>query len=516
MRNSLTHPLYIDSFPLANGDVGLTLCPGKQEKSIFGWRWERDLDLDVQMIANWGAKAVVTLIEPAEIKRLGVTNLPEVIKSKRMMWFHLPIPDCGVPDTATLEAWRAHSPQLHALLESGAKILIHCRAGLGRAGTIAALLLTERGETPDQALGIVRAARKGAIESKMQADWLAAQALPNDGAARQVHASLLAGAMGDSLGSNIEFLSLFSIRRRFPDGINDIPVHNRLRGAITDDTQMTLFTAEGLVRAAASGTRTQRPHPKIFVHQALLRWFVTQGYETKIGEKSDGLMTDARLAASRAPGNTCLSSLMRAQHFGKAAKNNSKGCGAIMRVAPVAFWAERAQVRELAIETSALTHGHPTGQLAAAAWAEMLADVAHGANLETSARKLARSYGAHRDGQETVAAINAALAAKRDGRAETVETLGSGWTGEEALAIALHCCLTADNLEQGLLMAVTHGGDSDSTGAIAGNMLGLLYPDQVRAHRWAHQVECVDLITRLSRDLCTPFDPQKAKGHWSA
>ena len=113
-----------------------------------------------------------------------------------------------------------------------------------------------------------------------------------------------------------------------------------------------------------------------------------------------------------------------------------------------------------------------------------------------------RAYGGLENGEETARAIRAALDAPRDGRAETVEGLGGGWVAEEALAIALYACLAAPDFEQGLQIAVTHSGDSDSTGAIAGNMLGLLYSEQALSHRWASQVECGDLITRLSRDLC--------------
>jgi len=104
-------------------------------------------------------------------------------------------------------------------------------------------------------------------------------------------------------------------------------------------------------------------------------------------------------------------------------------------------------------------------------------------------------------GEETALAIRKALDAPRDGVAETVETLGGGWVAEEALSIALYSALATDNFEDGLRCAVTHSGDSDSTGAIAGNLLGLLYPQHVHSHRWAQQIECADLIARLSLDL---------------
>jgi ADP-ribosylglycohydrolase len=229
-----------------------------------------------------------------------------------------------------------------------------------------------------------------------------------------------------------------------------------------------------------------------------------------------GLMLDPRLSKRRAPGLTCLDALGRAKKFGEFAHNDSKGCGTIMRVAPVAFMHRREDVRAEAIATSALTHGHVTGQLAAAAWAEMLADVWRGEELERAAQRLVTKYARLEGGSETSMAIIRALEAPRDGAAETVETLGGGWIAEEALAIALYCSLSASNFEEGLRMAVTHSGDSDSTGSIAGNMLGLLYPNDIFIHRWAAAIECSDLISRLSRDLTAAksWNENEIEHHW--
>jgi ADP-ribosyl-[dinitrogen reductase] hydrolase len=169
-------------------------------------------------------------------------------------------------------------------------------------------------------------------------------------------------------------------------------------------------------------------------------------------------------------------------------------------VAPVALMLPRDQVRSVAIETSALTHGHPTGQLAAAAWAEMLADVATGAKLDDSASAMATEYERLENGDETARAIRKALDAPRDGSPETVESLGGGWTAEEALSIALYACLAAKAFDDALQIAVLHSGDSDSTGAIAGNMMGLIDPLAALKHQWAPVIEGADIITRLVRD----------------
>ncbi|GIX14658.1 MAG: putative ADP-ribosylglycohydrolase [Paracoccaceae bacterium] len=394
-------------------------------------------------------------------------------------------------------AWVETGPRVHDCLARGGRVLVHCRGGLGRAGTVAAQILMEQGMAARQAIARIRQARKGAIETPAQEKYLADMAARDHGlVARRIEASLLAGAMGDALGAEIEFWKLAEIRRAYPTGFDGLPPHAGMTGAITDDTQMTLFTAEGLINAHVRYYFKGICHPPSVVHHALLRWYVTQGGKPRREVDDRGLVADPRLHHQRAPGNTCLSALGAAEHFGDMARNDSKGCGTIMRVAPVAFSGVN-DVAALAMETSALTHGHVTGQEAAAAWALILRDVFEGkGSPEQAARALLGHFGA-----ETDAALRAALAAPRDGRAETVEGLGGGWVAEEALAIALYACLCAADLEHGLSIAVTHSGDSDSTGAIAGNLLGLMFPDQVFAHRWADEVECRDLIGRLAGDL---------------
>ena len=501
LRNSTTHPLRIDSLPISNGLLGLTLCPGKKGDSVFGGAWDRDLDVDLDVIKAWGAKAVLSLIEDHEFGLLSVSGLGDAAKLRGIDWYHFPIRDLDAPTPEAMQMWRNLSPHLHQTLENGDRLLIHCRGGLGRAGTVAALLLVERGHSASESMKIVRAARPGAIETPVQERLVAAHGRHDGLRPIQLHASLLGGAIGDSLGAEIEFLSLAEICRRYPGGIKDLPPHMGLRGAITDDTQMTLFTAEGIIRALIRSELKGICHPPSVIHHALLRWYKTQGGKPIVQTDDVGLIEDPRLRVCRAPGNTCLSSLGASAHFGDVARNNSKGCGTIMRVAPIALMFPRDQVREMAIETSALTHGHVTGQLAAAAWAEMLADVAAGARLEESATRTAEIYARLHGGDETVQAIQAALAAPRDGAGETVESLGGGWTAGEALSIALYACLTGNSFEEALAIAVTHGGDSDSTGAIAGNMLGLLDPAAVLRHRWAEIVEGSDLVTRLVRDF---------------
>ena len=160
-----------------------------------------------------------------------------------MHWYHFPIRDVDAPTPEAVQKLRHLSSLLHQILENGGGVLIHCRDGLGRAGMGVALLLVERRHSASEAMKIVRAARPGAIETPVQEHLVATHGRHERLRPIQIHASLPGGAIGDSLGADIEFLSLAETRCRYPGDIKDLPSHMGLRGAITDDTQMTLFTA---------------------------------------------------------------------------------------------------------------------------------------------------------------------------------------------------------------------------------------------------------------------------------
>lgn len=176
-RTSKTHPLRIDSLPAgeSGGRIGITFCPGKCGPSNGWHRWERSLRADLDAVAKWGPTAVVTLIEDHEFRMLGVPGLGRAILARGIEWHHLPIVDVRAPDERFERAWREVGPGLQRRLRDGERILIHCRGGLGRAGTVAALLLVDMGEEPDDAVRRVRDARPGAIETSRQLryvmDW---------------------------------------------------------------------------------------------------------------------------------------------------------------------------------------------------------------------------------------------------------------------------------------------------------------------------------------------------------
>ncbi|RKT57878.1 ADP-ribosylglycohydrolase family protein [Saccharothrix australiensis] len=316
---------------------------------------------------------------------------------------------------------------------------------------------------------------------------------------------LLAGAVGDALGGSIEFDRIDRIRDRFgPAGLTDYaPAYGRL-GAITDDTQMTLFTLEGLVLARRRGS-----DPLHEVRVAYGRWLRTQGGPEVA---PDGWLLDVpALHQLRAPGNTCLTAL-RSGVLGTvdAPINDSKGCGAVMRAAPVALWSD--DVREvfmLAAATGALTHGHPSGYLSAGVLAVVVRRLLDGAEL-TDAIDVARDELQRWHGhEEQLVLLDLAVEMGTRGvrpTPEVIETaLGGGWVGEEALAIAVLTALAAESTADGLLLAVNHSGDSDSTGALCGNLLGARDGVEAIPEHWLSGLELADVVDRLVAEAAEVF-----------
>jgi ADP-ribosylglycohydrolase len=324
---------------------------------------------------------------------------------------------------------------------------------------------------------------------------------------------LLGGAVGDALGAPIEFLSLDQIRHRFgPRGVTGFVAGDWPAGSITDDTQMTLFTAEAMIRALHRAEDRGLVSIPGVAQRAYLRWLHTQGRTVRDADVLSGWLVQVPgLHAQRAPGNTCLSALEACVRGGELrAENNSKGCGGVMRMAPVGL-TRGIDVFKMGCELAAITHGQPTGQLAAGVFAEVVGRLVAGMELEDAARAALERLRDEPDHHETSAAVEAALARSREGdpSPEAVESLGGGWIAEEALAIGLFCALVARDFKEGVLLAVNHGGDSDSTGSIAGNLLGLIHGRRGIPQEWLAHLELRDVIERVARDLWAHFGPEE-------
>lgn len=175
-KTSTSHPLRIDTVAVgkACGRIGLTFCPGKKQTDALSGVWDRSLDDDMKAIKAFGAVALVTLMPDSELQSLHASphQIRDEASKSGIAWYQLPIPDAGIPDNSFEDLWVDAGPRLRALLKAGHNIVIHCKGGLGRTGTVAARLLIECGVDPQMAIQSVRKARPGSIENDLQEKYV--------------------------------------------------------------------------------------------------------------------------------------------------------------------------------------------------------------------------------------------------------------------------------------------------------------------------------------------------------
>ena len=324
---------------------------------------------------------------------------------------------------------------------------------------------------------------------------------------------LIGGAIGDAFGAPIEFASIDDIKEQYgEDGLRSMVLNGDGVAEFTDDTQMTLFTAEGLLRANCRWMdRGGVCHLPTIVYRAYLRWFETQYGPGAVNPDflNGWLFNIKELHALREPGRTCLDAL-RSGAMGtiKEPISNSKGCGGVMRVAPVGLSVFKDKFR-IGCECAAITHGHPSGYIPAGMLAHIIDCLIKGSDLITSitdALLLAEEYSGYEETADAVTkAIDLANGDMLPQRA--IASLGEGWVGEEALAIAIYCSLKFQNdFEQAIIVAVNHSGDSDSTGAITGNILGAYLGVDAIPPSWSSPLELRSVIEKIADDLFHEYD----------
>lgn len=336
---------------------------------------------------------------------------------------------------------------------------------------------------------------------------------------------MLGGAAGDALGAPVEFLSRAEIEKRYgKDGILNYEL-TLGKARITDDTQLSMFTAAGLLKAIArmgayglvndgkncvSFLQSYRG----FVRGAYFDWLVTQGEIEEDEMPMETWLGNVReLYSRRCPGGTCITEIKNGAHGSvKKSCNDSKGCGGVMRVAPagiiLADLFEAKQIAEVGAEIAALTHGHPLGYIPAAALTSIIAALHLGAEIKeavTDSVKLTLdmfSSAPHIGEFDSVMNFAVNLAAENISDLEAIEQIGEGWVAEEALAIAVYCALRhKDDFAAGIRAAVNHSGDSDSTGAIAGNILGTHLGYSKIPPEFIDNLELLDVLSMLAADL---------------
>lgn len=506
---------------LALGSIGVTLCPGKWQAVSVSGIWQRDLATDLDVLRDWGAAAVVTLMPLDELQAVQAGGIGAACEARGIEWHHLPIQDVDVPDATFESAWLYAGLRLRAHLRAGHNVLLHCRGGLGRSGTIAARLLVELGWDAQAAIRAVRAQRQGAIETRAQeAHVLNTQAVPADeSCAARTLGCILGGAVGDAFGYAIEFDHWDAIcRQHGPRGLRE-PVLQHGKLVVSDDTQMTLFTLEALNLALP--TQLTPPYGEIMIRpfqstcqHAYLRWGDTQGAavpDLYDDGESARLHLSLAMRHRRAPGNTCLSAV-RSGALGTVLSpiNQSKGCGAVMRTAPIGLieGASPALAMALGDASGALTHGHIDGWLPGGALSAMVRFISQGDDIVPAAHNTLSLLIEHPhpdlgavSASGTVRLLGAALELL-DGapaRAEVFRRLGEGWTGDEALAIGVYAACAAASFEDAVRMAANHDGDSDSTASIAGQLYGARHGIMAVPHAWVRRLDVLKDALEVTR-----------------
>jgi ADP-ribosylglycohydrolase len=352
----------------------------------------------------------------------------------------------------------------------------------------------------------------------------------------RIHGCLLGGALGDSLGYAVEFDDISAIRARFgPAGLLDFSAL-AAGSHFSDDTQMTLYTVDGLLEALEWANDGVGADTNACLWLAYLRWLGTQGVAVPPSAPvQPPRWIDAQevLGHRRAPGNACLSGLATGEMgtVYRPVNPDSKGCGTVMRSAPFGLLPHIApeSVYKLSADAASLTHGHPSARQSAGAFSLVVHALTAGQGLREAA-EYALGYllggnlprGEAPD-QALIERMKAALRLSGSagsspvahlGPEDLVRELGEGWVAEEALAVALYAVLATvpDTTAAGtghaeahfraaIALAVNHSGDSDSTASIAGNILGTFYGEQCLPAGWLGSLEAPEVIRGMASQL---------------
>ncbi|MEE1092222.1 MAG: ADP-ribosylglycohydrolase family protein [Prevotella sp.] len=541
----INRPLHQSYEVWGNGIIYAGEYPGDKNGEIAKQKIER--------MYHFGVRHFIDLTEEGELRPYNHL-LPSDTTYTRFQ-----ITDCGAPKN--IESVQRLLLRIEELKKMDGYVYVHCWGGVGRTGTIIACYLDQNWDEPDlnKTLEVLRrnfskmpkSAYRETPETKEQIDFIerfinTGQSYKKDKAKRvadSIRGCLMAGAAGDALGYEVEFVRRRAILSRFGEqGITTFALDGNGKALISDDTQMTLFTANGMLMGLTRGyMRGIGGRPEKYVDGAYLDWYYTQ-----TGRKKEILINDfhytwlrdlPEMAHRRAPGNTCLQACEN-MFRGKPVLNNSKGCGGIMRVAPMALldagYASRSEngysIEELAEaggEIAECTHKHPLGFLPASLLTVLLYKVvpmtpeqvceeidgivADTVNILDHIYKGKYEYDKRYLEELTNKAVLLAHSNLSD--ADAIRLLGEGWVAEEAWVIALFCAIRhIDSVEDAIIASVNHDGDSDSTGSICGNIMGAIYGYEhiknrnifcPKGKQLEETLELSDIILALADDLAT-------------
>jgi protein-tyrosine phosphatase len=134
-------------------------------------RGDDDLREEVAGLAAAGVDTLVSLLEPSEVRELGLRMAQQHCEALGLCFVSFPIPDRGVPKPA--QPFVSLVQMLRRRLVSGAHVAVHCRAGIGRSGLLVASLLVAVGHSPAEALEMTSRSRGVQVpDTPEQEAWL--------------------------------------------------------------------------------------------------------------------------------------------------------------------------------------------------------------------------------------------------------------------------------------------------------------------------------------------------------
>ena len=317
---------------------------------------------------------------------------------------------------------------------------------------------------------------------------------------------LVGGAIGDALGYPVELMKEDEIFSKYGEsGITEYELDNGI-AHFSDDTQMTLFTADGLILSNYDELKS--------IKTCYLDWMKTQMGGTCETTEGYSRMTEVpELFASREPGRTCMLELLSGGRGTiEMPMNNSKGCCGLTRVAPVGLYRKNGNVNAatlLAAQSAAITHGHELGYMSAAALVAIVRFIAFNEMSIESSVKASESvinnvFKSSEHAKELIDLMELAIELSKEDMddLEAIHKLGEGWVAEETLAIAIYCSLKYEyDLEKAVIASVNHGGDSDSTGTVTGNIIGASLGFDAIPDKFKENLELIDLICETAEEL---------------
>ena len=485
MSTNKNSPLRIAEVRLQSdhGRIGITLCPGKKQDDAISGLADRCLAVDLDVVRDWGAAAVVSLITDDELNLLSVGDLGEEVKARHMTWLHLPIRDGHPPGNTFESAWKRYGPYVRSLLRSRFDVLVHCKGGLGRAGTVAARLLAELGARPKDAIREVRRVRPGAIETTEQKRHVEAcrpldegePSLDDESIRDRALGAFIGLATGDAVGTTLEFEGR-DARPLLTNMVGGGPFKLK-PGQWTDDTSMALALAWSLA-FASSESLDARDLMDRFIDWQNGKAYCCTGSRVDIGNTVRAALD--RYLKNNAP-------------FAGSTDPWAAGNGSLMRLAPVAlrFWNDRPALDRAAAEQSRTTHATVEAVEACRAFAGMLADAIEGRPRDRVLRPERRFKGADK--------ITDILAGSWCGkRRDAIES--SGYV-VHTLEAAIWSVARTRNFRDAVLLAANLADDADTTAAVTGQLAGALYGLSGIPCEWVNRLAWRERLLRAAERL---------------